>query len=290
MLLLSGGWPFSVQSSITGGTGLPTRELPEGDKVFGPLTSTANLLGYTIYPVDVPGTQTAAADVEATAPGSVDSGSEHEIEGSLYYIAQETGGKAILNSNRTLALASAREDTRSFYWLGFSPSWQRNDKGHAVRLEARKPGLRVRSRTGFLDLSRKAEVSMEVESALLFGNPPGALQMPMKVGTIARSKRGEVEIPISLGLPVSVMTVVPDGKRYAVQLELRFAASDASGNSSEVPVVPVSFSSDHPPAAGHFVRYETKIKLRGGADHLVVAAYDPLSGKIATAETDVKMP
>ena len=38
------------------------------------------------------------------------------------------------------------------------------------------------------------------------------------------------------------------------------------------------------------MRYETKVKLRGKADHLVVALYDPLSGKIATAETDVKLP
>ncbi len=38
------------------------------------------------------------------------------------------------------------------------------------------------------------------------------------------------------------------------------------------------------------MKYETKVKLRGKADHLVVAIYDPLSGKLATAETDVTLP
>jgi VWFA-related protein len=291
MLLLSGGWPFSAVTYTSGGNGLPTKELPEGEEVFRPLASTANLLGYTLYPVDVPGVQ-GAADIEATGPATLGSGhfAEQEVEESLTYLAKETGGEALYNSNRTLALASAKEDTRSFYWLGFSPSWQRNDKSHQIKLEARQAGLQVRSRTGFLDLSRKAEVSMEVESALLFGNPPGGLQMPMKVGTVTRSKRGETEIPITLGLPVSVMTVVPVGGKYASQLELRFIASDGSGNTSEIPVVPVSLSSDHPPTAGKFVRYDTKIKLRGAADHLVVAVYDPLSGKIATAESDVLKP
>ncbi len=216
--------------------------------------------------------------------------SEHEVEGSLKYLAQETGGKPILNSNRALALGLARDDTRSFYWLGFSPAWKHDDKRHEIRLEARRSGLKVRTRTGFLDLSRKAEVTMTVESALLFGNPPGALRMPLKVGEVSRSKRGEIEIPITLGLPVDLMTVVPDGKRFTVQLELRFAASDAAGDTAEIPTVPVTLTSDHAPAPGKVVKYETKVKLRGKADHMVVAAYDPLSGKIATAETDLKMP
>src|SRR6185369_9700073 len=125
----------------------------------------------------------------------------------LKYLAQETGGRALLNSNRGLALAVAREDTRSFYWLGFSPSWKRDDKGHRIQLETRVKGLQVRTRTGFLDLSHRAEVSMMVESALLFGNPPGAARMPLKIGEVVRTKRGEIEIPITLGLPVDLMTV-----------------------------------------------------------------------------------
>ncbi len=291
MLLLSGGWPFSAQT-YTGNAGIPTKELSEGEEVFGPLASTANLLGYTLYPVDVPGIQTGAADAEATGPAAsaFNSTGEQEVEGTLKYLAKQTGGEPVLNSNRGLALAKAQEDTRSFYWLGFSPSWQHNDKNHEVKLEARRSGLKVRTRTGFLDLSRKAEVTMKVESALLFGNPPGALSMPLKVGEITRARRGEVEIPITLGLPVDLMTVVPDGKKFTAQLELRFAASDAEGNTADIPVVPVTLTSDHPPTPGKVVKYETKVKLRGKADHMVVAAYDPLSGKIATAETDVRLP
>ena len=290
MLLLSGGWPYSV-SSYTSGGGTPTRELPEGEQLFRHLASTANLLGYTLYPIDVPGIQTGAADAEATGPTPAAIGSsEQEVEGSLHYLAKQTGGKAILNSNRALALASAKEDTRSFYWLGFSPSWQRNDKTHDVKLDARRNDLRIRTRSGFLDLSRKAEVTMKVESALLFGNPPDGLQMPMKVGTPARSKVGEVEIPLTLALPVDVMTVLPEGNKFAAHLELRFAASDASGNTAEIPTLPVNLSSDHPPVPGKYVKYETKVKLHGKADHLVVAVYDPLSGKLATAETDVALP
>ncbi|HEY4565396.1 MAG TPA: hypothetical protein VIJ36_20640, partial [Thermoanaerobaculia bacterium] len=91
-------------------------------------------------------------------------------------------------------------------------------------------------------------------------------------------------------LPVDLMTVVPDGKRFTARLELRFAASSADGETAEIPVVPVTLTSDHQPAPGKMVRYETRVTLHGKADHMVVAAYDPLSGKIATAEADVKAP
>jgi VWFA-related protein len=293
MLLLSGGWPFSVESYILGATPVtPSREIEDGEDTFRPLTSTANLLGYTLYPVDVPGTQpSAAADVEAAAPSENGFGfgnlAEQEIEGSLYFLAEETGGKPMLNSNRTAALANASADTRSYYWLGFSPTWQRNDKRHDIKVEVRRPGLKVRSRDNFLDLSRKAEVSMKVESALLFGSFPGALPMPMRLGTPVRTKRNQLEIPVTLGLPADIITAVPLDGKYAAQLELRFAASDDKGNSSEIPVLPLSLSSEKPPTPGKFVRYDTKFTLQGKASHVVVAVYDPLSGKVATAEADI---
>jgi VWFA-related protein len=290
LLLLSGGWPFSLQTYVRGSDSFsPSSELKGGEDRLRLLTSTANLLGYTIYPVDVPGSQTLAADAEAGEPSTTGFGNlaEQEIEGTLQFIATQTGGKPMFNSNRTAALAKAGADTRSYYWLGFSPSWQRNDQRHAVKVEVRRPGLEVRTRTNFLDLSRKAEVSMKLESALLFGSFPGALPMPMKLGTPVRSKRGELEVPVTLALPVDLMTVVPVDGKYAAQLELRFAASDDHGNSSEIPVVPLNLASDKPPAPGKFVRYETRFTLKGKASRVVAAVHDPLSGKVATAEADI---
>ncbi len=290
MLLLSGGWPFSPQTFVRANIP-PSRSMADGEQIFRRLTDTANLLGYTIYPVDVPGIQREAASAQADAPAdlSVLNLGEQEIEGSLEYIARQTGGKSMVNSNRAVALARASEDTRSYYWLGFSPSWQRNDKAHAVKVEMRQRGLEARSRTGFLDLSRKAEVSMKVESALTFGNLPGALPLPIQIGSVAETKRrGEREVTVTVAVPVDLMTVVPVNGKYTSQVELRFAASDADGNTSVIPVLPVTFTSDKRPTPGKAVKYETKVTLRGKADHLVVAVYDPLSGRIATAETDIK--
>lgn len=288
LLLLSGGWPFSIQSYLRGSRDSAlSRELPEGEKVYGPLASAANLLGYTIYPVDLPGVQEGAAS--ATDIGASGSGGryrEQEVEGALSFLAKQTGGRPLINALRDKALDVAEEDTRSYYWLGFTPSWERNDKQHKVAVDVRRPGLTVRSRNNFLDLSKQASVSMLLESALLFGNLPDAIQMPVKLGTLANTKAG-VEIPITLALPVSAFTAVPLDGKYHAKLELRVAATDDQGNRSEIQVIPLELASAKEPKAGGFVKYETKVTVKGKPKRLVLATYDPLSGKIATSEVEV---
>ena len=172
LLLLSGGWPFSLESYVRGAQPVAlARELPESQPALNDLSNTANLLGYTIYPIDVPGISSVVGDVRVdpmqgqgsfivgppSSQGRLDSGSSNEIpmpstltyadtfreqetEGTLYYLAKQTGGKPLLNGNREIALAGASADTRSYYWLGFTPDWQKDGKSHRVTVEMTKKG------------------------------------------------------------------------------------------------------------------------------------------------------
>jgi VWFA-related protein len=194
LLLLSGGWPYSPADYAVNDLNrvlTSNREVPRGEDLLRPLADTANLLGYTIYTIDVPGLEGQgpdAAEAESTEATGLNV-REQEMHHTLEYVAAKTGGRALINSLREKALPTAEDDTRSYYWLGFTPGWQKNDKRHEVKVEVTRPGLRVRSRDSFLDLSRKSEVSMMVESAMLFGSPPGAKPMPMEVGTPVRDGR-----------------------------------------------------------------------------------------------------
>jgi VWFA-related protein len=319
VLLLGGGWPFSIQSYIQGSSGvLIGKELPSGEELLRPMTNAANRLGYTIYPVDVPGLSSVAADASVNPmegrsnsakglevdmtkssaalerdnvltvgsdpqpmpPAFTDTGNlrEQELEGSLEFIAEETG----------LELAGA--DTRSYYWLGFTPSWQGNDQRHKVRIEVLRPGLRARSRTSFLDMSRQSETAMKVESAMLFGGVPGSEPMAIRTGMPKPWKKGRtrgVQVPVTLEIPMSAVTVIPVDGVYAAEVELRFAASDRQGNQSDLPVLPVRLSSSQPPGSAKVLRYQTNVFISGEAQHLVAAVYDRASGKIAAAEADI---
>ncbi len=291
MLLLAGGWPASPADFAINNPNRPivSRDVPRGEDLLRPLTDTANRLGYTLYPVDVPGVEGSGPDASMGGPQDVGLNlREQEIHASLQLIANETGGKALLNSLRESVLPDVTADTRSYYWLGFTPTWQRNDARHEVAVEVTRPGLRVRSRDSFLDLSRKTEVSMLVESAMLFGSAPGATQLPMQVGKPVRAGRREIEVPLSLAIPADGITTVPIEGKNVAELELRVAAVDVDGNRSSIPVIPLRVTLDGvSETAGKFLRYDTKVRLRRIGQHLIVAIFDPLSNRILTAEADV---
>ena len=299
MILLSGGWPYSPGEYVLNNPNRPilNRDMIFGEELYRPIVDTANLLGYTLYTVDVPG-------VDPHGPSAADAGPsagglnlrEQEIHSTLDFVARETGGRALINGGRSEALEVAEADTRSYYWLGFTPQRERNDKRHDIQVDVTRPGLQVRSRDNYFDLSRKSEVSMVVESTLLFGNPPGAASMPMQVGKPVSAGRREIEVPVTLAIPLSSMTLVPYEGKYVAELELRVAALDEKGNRADVPVIPIRLTTDKEPPkdstgqpAGH-VRYETRLKLRKIGQHLLLAIFDPVSGKITTAEADVVPP
>ncbi len=160
MLLLAGGWPFSPADYVVNNPSRPVlmRDLPQGEDLLRPLVDTANRLGYTIYSVDVPGMEDVVIDASRQGPPQTGINiREQENQAALQFIAGQTGGEALLNARSADLLEVAERDTRSYYWLGFTPTWEGNDKRHKVAVELTRPGLKVRSRENFLDLSRKAE-------------------------------------------------------------------------------------------------------------------------------------
>lgn len=294
MVLLSGGWPYSPADYVLNNPNRPVlnRDVPRGEELFRPLVDTANLVGYTVYAVDVPGVEATGPDASEGAPrttGLLDL-REQEVHASLEFVARETGGKALINGLRAGALETAESDTRSYYWLGFAPQRERNDERHRIQVDVTRPGLEARARDNYLDLSRKSEVTMMVESALLFGNPPGAVPMPMQVSKPVPAGRREMEVGLTLAIPVSSVTMVPMEGKYVTELELRFSVLDEKGNRSAVPVIPLRITSETAPKDGEYMRYDTRLKLRKIGQHLVAAIYDPLSGKISTAEADIVPP
>ncbi|HVF60773.1 MAG TPA: VWA domain-containing protein [Thermoanaerobaculia bacterium] len=296
MLLLSGGWPYSPADYTINDPQQPIidREVQGGADLFRPLVDTANLLGYTVYPVDVPGLEAETVDAAADSPTPTGLNvRENEIHRSLEFVADETGGRPLLNAARGEALARAAEDTRSYYWLGFSPTRKRDDGRHDIEVAVLRPGLSVRSREDYLDVSRTAEISMMVESALLFGNPPGTQPLPIQVGAIKRSGRREIEVPVTVAIPVDSITIIPvggEGKKWVAELELRVAAVDEDGRRAPVPVVPLTVSIPEKPEAGKYIPYTTTLRLRRAKQRLIVAVFDRASGVLLTAETQIIPP
>ncbi len=296
MLLLSGGWPSSISSWVAG-TFEPV--LDDGSlndwEPFAALAETANRLGYTLYPVDINGIENngfGSAELgnvaESTLLAEQNSNREQLEEDSLIELAVATGGQALLDGARSTALERVVEDTRSYYWLGFTPDWKEDDANRDVKVEVRRKGINVRTREGFSDLSRESEVTMLVESAQLFDLPllgDGSLTVSFGEPTGAGFKK--VLLPLRLEIPVDSITLLGIGGKAAAELEIRVAATDAHGDRADVSVIPIVLSGT--PASSQVAVLETQLKLRRQPHRLLISLYDPTSGNMFSKRVEVTL-
>ena len=68
---------------------------------------------------------------------------------------------------------------------------------------------------------------------------------------------------------------------------MTIAVMDDEGSQAEIPVIPLRLESKTEPAADGFVRYDTQLKLRRAKHDLVVAVFDPATGRLATNRVEV---
>lgn len=297
LLLLSGGWPFVPADYLLSDASriLFEKGGPFGSNLYRRLVETANVLGYTIYPVDLPGLDREILDVtraetSGIPPNTVGSSGfdrEGEVHGTLRYLAGETGGRALINAQRIGALQRVAEDVDSYYWLGFSPERARDDVSHDVEVRLANPAFEARTRGSYLDSSRQREVSMAVESTLLFGNAAAAGTLGVEVMPAVAAGRKRMEVPIKVSIPLEDVTILPAGTGFATQLELRIAVQDDSGQQAPIPVVPWTLEFAEMPPGNAVGTYTTTLLLRRSRHEAVVAVHDPVSGKIFSTGFEV---
>jgi len=142
----------------------------------------ANRAGVVVYSMDARGLQTAGLTAEddpqtakmsmpgstGTDPGAIRNavtraaagrkGQLLDSQDSLVYLAQQTGGFAVLNTNDLVAgMSKVIEDTKGYYLLGFDTSIPGNDRWdpNDIRIHVKRPGLTVRARRGLFGPAEK---------------------------------------------------------------------------------------------------------------------------------------
>lgn len=241
MMMVSAGWALYV-----------------GPELYAPLLQAANRLGYTLYPVDA-----AMSDVRGMK--------------LLDAMAARTGGR-VVNSAANDALKQVAEDTASYYWLGFSPAWKVDDRPHAIAVELRRRELTARARKDFADQSQRAEGETKAESVLLFGGDPEGKRLIVEIGEARKAGRREVELAVTLGVPVEALALIQGSKGYSAETPLAIAVEDREGGRAELPPLKLQVRIKDVPQRGTFARFQTKLKLRDVDQHLVFTVHDAVNG------------
>ena len=240
--------------------------LQAGPRFYGAVLGAANRLGYSVYPVD-------SAKSGTYAIRSADA------------LARFTGGTALTPLDNRFFKAAAQE-TGSYYWLGFTPSWKANDRTHQVSVTVAGSGLAVRSRHGFSDLSKSSEAALRTESVLLFGGAEAEKQLFVTLGRPQREGK-EMEVPVTLGVPFESLTMTPKEGGYVAEIPLSLAALDEKGERASLRThLRVAVATL--PAAGNYVRFQTSVRLKNLAQRLVLTVPDARTGRSIWGAVDLR--
>jgi VWFA-related protein len=250
--------------------------LTEGfpDPVFtAPVVREANLLGYSLYPVDV--------------YGNADLFGRQGVHHALGFMAAATGGKASINSNRMVALDRAVEDSSSYYLLGFAPAWKGDDGQHELKLTVGTPRLRVRTRKSYTDASHRTRLAREADGALRLGRMGEERRLVLTFGEPRGTGRRR-ELPVSLGVPVESLAFLPSERGYRAESPVSVVALETDGGRIELPGNWLQVDVAQLPLTGTYAKFDFIVKLKGSIERIVVTVHDALTGEALWGEARVE--
>lgn len=268
----------------------------EFDKTAGYLgvVQAANAAGVTIYAFDASGL-TVDGSVTAenrTNKARVDTFLERgNLQSMLTMMAEETGGKAILNKNDiAVSLKEVERDFTSYYSLGYRSLRSGSDRPHKVDVKIKKKGLLVRARHTYLEKSPETRVSEAVTSALFFPRDDNPLGVSLEVGQPAPADRQNYYVPIRIKVPYSRITMLPEGPKTRGRLVYYFIVLDSQGKQSDL-ASKVSIIEADTKTFGSLAKrdnvFEVKLLMIPGGQKLSIAVRDDVTNSTSYVQKSI---
>jgi hypothetical protein len=280
-------YAVDAKFSGQGGSGILTESFGyDASRDFRDLAHAANANRVSFYTIDAAGLRlqsSFAASNPRTNSVMVDSSFNSNHQSPLRFLADTTGGQAIVNTNRTLpGLEKVARDFDTYYSLGFSPTHAANGRYHGlqVRVKGRRD-LVVRHREGYRDKTIEARMTDGTVAALHFAYEANPLAARLLFGESQPQENRLYRVGVDVEVPIGGLVLVPRGDSHEARLRLFVAALDGEGDSSAVQqiVVPISIpSAEVEKARGQTYRYSLPLMMRSGPHRVAVGVRDELGG------------
>jgi VWFA-related protein len=281
---------FAVDGKFSGGSSFMTDSMHfDASRQFRELTTLANASRVTFYTIDAAGLRVggsyAAEHGRAVEGPMVDSTYIANQQSSLRYLADSTGGLAIVNSNRaTPGLEKVARDFDTYYSLGFSPAHAASGRYYDVKVRVKgRRDLVVRHREGYRDKTIESRMADGTVAALHFASSSNPLGANLRIGDPRRQEEGRhYVVPVDVEIPIGSLVLVPGEGTHESRVRLFIAAIDDQGDSSPVQQVTVPISipnAEVEQARGQVFRYSVPLLMRSGSHRVAVGLRDEVGGQ-----------
>jgi VWFA-related protein len=223
---------------------------------------------------------------------------------TLYSLAEDTGGKALLDNNDlSMGLIQAQKDISSYYILTYNPTNTALD-GHFRRIKislnnglAAKIGKPITYRAGYYankDYSKFTSTDREhqLQEALMLGDPVTDIDIAMEIDYF-RLARDRYFIPVQVKIPGSELALAKHGGAETTRVEFIGQIKDAKGaivqNVRDTIDVKLKEATAAQLAKSPLA-YDTGFALAPGTYSLKFLARDNETGKMGTFDTRFTIP
>jgi VWFA-related protein len=226
-----------------------------------------------------------------------------QAHAAMLDIADKTGGKAYYNRNDIdNALGDGIEDGSTYYMIGYYPQNKNWDgRFRKIEVKTRRPGIKLRYRTGYFALDRAAYLAKHPEQTDIDFSQALNLESPI---TSALQFKAQVNPPVADSTTVQLryaidpsevqFTPAADGLQHA-QIDCAVRAFAPKDLEKPVKTEGTKVNADLKPDAlakikSSFFPCELKIDLPPGQYLLRLAVRDGTSGNVGSANAQVTVP
>ncbi len=227
----------------------------------------------------------------------------HDTQETLFSLAADTGGKALLDSNDlTLGITQIQKDMSSYYSLTYASSNDSQDGRYrriqvklAPKLAAMK--LKLDYRQGYFGPTTFAKMHGADKEALLqqalsSENPITELPMAVEVDYF-RLAKAKYFVPVSVRIPGSALSFRNKGSKAATEVDFIGEVREPHGRVASLVRDTIPLKLDEATAGKVIqksVQYETGFTLEPGKYTLRFVARENGEGKTGTFETPFTIP
>ena len=266
------------------------------DSFVRALADTANRSRVTIDPLHAAGLD-LGIDLTETTDVSVgqSGGFPTDRWGSFQYLATQTGGVVSVNTNNfDRAITTMKRDLDAYYSLGYSSATLdgKTRRERKIEVKVRTPGATVRFRRSFIHRSNEDRAQDLVLASLIGENPPNDLNIRVTLES-AVGKARKRRVPVAVEIPMTSLTLLPEGEAHAGGFTLLVAGQDAKERFSDVmkrAVVVRVPDRDMAALNGKHFTYAVELEMTVGRHELAFAVVDRHSGIAGFARKEVDIP
>jgi VWFA-related protein len=261
------------------------------------IANSASANRVTIYTVDAAGLRIGGLrSAEFGSIGlstNIESIYTRNLQDTLMFLADKTGGKSIVNTNNFLdGLSSIGEDFDNFYSLGFQPSHAGTGRRYPIEVKIKKEVAKarnikiadLRSRDSYRDKPIEQEMGDATLAALTFGFESNNHAIKLQIEDMILGERGEYTVHLKIMVPIDALQLYPVGDTWEARMRLWVQAIDSQGRTSPVqeqrwtldPPIP---SQDLEAVRQKYTTFVMPMIMRRGDQRVAIALRDEISAK-----------